>query len=509
MSNELDELRAAAAGARVITDPDLMESYRRDQTPVVAAGRPRCVLLARTTAQVAGALAWAQRHQVPVVPRGGGTSLAGGATATDGCLVLSTARMTTISELDPDNEIAVAEAGVVNADLDRAAAEHGLMYAPDPSSYETATIGGNLATNAGGLRCVKYGVTRDSVLGLEVVLAGGRVLRTGRRTMKGVTGYDLTGLFVGSEGTLGVITSATLRLRPRPALYPVTVAAGFTSFAAGAGAVTAILAARLRPSLLELMDSATLRAIDDWKSTGFGDSVQALLIAQDDGESADSSGRLMREICLREGAVMAELSQSEAESRQLLDLRRLSYPAIERLGVPLVEDVCVPRTRLPEMVARIDQAGARHGVFIATVAHAGDGNLHPVFVFDRGLPEVPAAVWSAADEVFRAALELGGTLTGEHGVGMIKRRWLGDELSEESMTVHHAIKDALDPAGIMNPGKVLSAAPRPPPSDHSDADSHANPSGSVKGPASLPMVSRCDPVPSGDTPASLASARRP
>jgi glycolate oxidase len=183
--------------------------------------------------------------------------------------------------------------------------------------------------------------------------------------------------------------------------------------------------------------------------------VQSLLIAQDDSETADRGGQLMREICLREGAVTADVSQSEAESRQLLDLRRLSYPAIERLGVALVEDVCVPRTRLPDMVARIEQAAQRHGVLIATVAHAGDGNLHPVFVFERGLPEVPPAIWAAADEVFRAALDLGGTLTGEHGVGMIKRRWLAEELSAESMAVHHAIKDALDPAGIMNPGKVL------------------------------------------------------
>jgi glycolate oxidase len=455
MSDELDELREVAGRARVITDPDLMESYRRDQTPTVSAGEPRCVVLASSTEDVAATLAWAQRHQVPVVPRGGGTSLAGGATATSGCVVLSTARMTAIRELDPANELAVAEAGVINADLDRAAAEHGLMYAPDPSSSDIATIGGNLATNAGGLRCVKYGVTRDSVLGLEVVLAGGRVLRTGRRTMKGVTGYDLTGLFVGSEGTLGVITSATLRLRPRPEKYPVTVAAGFSSFPAGAAAVTAILASRVRPSLLELMDSATLRAIDDWKGVGFGDDVQALLIAQDDSETADRGGQLMREICLREGAAMADVSQSDAESRQLLDLRRLSYPAIERLGVALVEDVCVPRTRLPDMVARIEQAAQRHEVLIATVAHAGDGNLHPVFVFERGLPDVPPAIWAAADEVFRAALDLGGTLTGEHGVGMIKRRWLADELSAESMAVHHAIKDALDPAGIMNPGKVL------------------------------------------------------
>ena len=455
MSDELDELRAAATGAQVITDPGQMESYRRDQTPVVTPGQPRCVLLAGSTQHVVAALAWAQQYRVPVVPRGGGTSLAGGATATDGCLVLSTARMTSILEVDAANEVAVAEAGVFNADLDRAAAQHGLMYAPDPSSYEIATIGGNLATNAGGLRCVKYGVTRDSVLGLEVVLPGGRLLRTGHRTMKGVTGYDLTGLFVGSEGTLGVITSATLRLRPRPARYPVTVAAGFASFAAGAEAVTSILAARIRPSLLELMDSATLRAIDQWKSTGFGAEVQALLIAQDDSESADRGGALMREICLAAGASMAEVSDSEGESRQLLELRRLSYPAIERLGVALVEDVCVPRSRLPEMVARIEQAAARHDVYIATVAHAGDGNLHPVFVFDRGLPEVPPAVWSAADEIFRAALELGGTLTGEHGVGMIKRRWLGEELGAESMEVHQAIKAALDPEGIMNPGKVL------------------------------------------------------
>jgi glycolate oxidase len=455
MSDELTELREALDGASVLTDPDVMDAYRRDQTTVVTPGVPRCVVLASSLRDVEITLAWAGRHRVPVVPRGGGTSLAGGATATDGCVVLSTARMTAITELDPANEIAVAEAGVLNADLDRAAAEHGLMYPPDPSSWEISTIGGNLATNAGGLRCVKYGVTRDSVLGLEVVLPGGRVLRTGRRTLKGVTGYDLTGLFVGSEGTLGVITSATLRLRQRPATYPGTLAAGFPSFAAAARGVAAILAARLRPSLLELMDSVTLRAIDEWKNTGFGGAVDALLIAQDDGDTADQAVRSMQDICLREGATMAEVSGSEAESRQLLELRRMSYPAIERLGVALTEDVCVPRTRLPDMVVRISEAAQRHGVFIATVAHAGDGNLHPVFVFDRGLPEVPPAVWAAADEIFRAALELGGTLTGEHGVGMIKRRWLAEELGPESMSVHRAIKNALDPDGIMNPGKVL------------------------------------------------------
>jgi glycolate oxidase len=455
MADDLDELAAALPGGRVVTDPDIIEAYSRDHAAAVAPpGRARCLVSARTTGEVAATVRWASEHGVPVVPRGAGTGLAGGAAAVDGCVILSLARMNAIRELDPADELAVAEAGVLNADLDRAAAAHGLMYAPDPSSYEISTIGGNLATNAGGLRCVKYGVTRDAVLGLEVVLAGGRVLRTGRRTVKGVAGYDLTSLFVGSEGTLGVITSATLRLRPRPSEPPATVAATFPSFGAAARAVTAILQARLEPSLLELLDRVTLRAIDDWKHLGFGD-AQALLIAQADTDDAARRAAVMRQLCTEHGALLAEVSDSEAESRQLLDLRRLAGLATERLGAMLVEDVCVPRSRLPDMVGRIERAAARHGVLIATVAHAGDGNLHPVFVFDRDEPEVPASVWAAADEVFRAAIDLGGTLTGEHGVGAIKRRWLAAELGEDSMAVHRAIKAALDPDGLMNPGKAI------------------------------------------------------
>jgi glycolate oxidase len=458
MGDALSELAEALPGGRVVTDPDIIDGYRRDEASVVAPGHARCVVLARTVADVAATLRWASAHRIPVVPRGGGTGLAGGATAVDGCVILSLARMDQIAELDPLNEVAVVEAGVLNADLDRAAAAHGLMYPPDPSSYEISTIGGNLATNAGGLRCVKYGVTRDSALGLEVVLADGTVLRTGRRTVKGVAGYDLTSLLVGSEGTLAVITSATVRLRPRPAMPPATVAASFPSFTAAARAVTAILQARLQPSLLELMDQATLRAIDDWKHLGFGEPAKALLIAQADTDDAADRAEAMREKCAEHGALLADVSASEEESRQLLDIRRMSHGALERLGANLVEDVCVPRTRLPDMVERIGQAADRHGVLIATVAHAGDGNLHPAFVFDRpqaGEPAVPDKVWAAADEVFRAALDLGGTLTGEHGVGVIKRRWLALELGEESMAVHRSIKNALDPLGILNPGKVI------------------------------------------------------
>jgi glycolate oxidase len=257
-----------------------------------------------------------------------------------------------------------------------------------------------------------------------------------------------------------VITSATLRLRPRPAAAPATLAATFPGFAAAARAVTAILQARLQPSLLELIDQVTLRAIDDWKHLGFGDQAGALLIAQSDTDDAAARAAVMRGLCTEHGALLAEVSASEAESAQLLDIRRLAYPALERLGATLVEDVCVPRSRLPEMAERISEIAARRGVLIATVAHAGDGNLHPAFVFDRaataaGGVAVPASVWAAADEVFRAALGLGGTLTGEHGVGVIKRRWLALELGEESMAVHRSIKAALDPLGILNPGKGL------------------------------------------------------
>ena len=452
MADDLITLRAALPEGRVVPAVGLDDVRVGDHAEAVAPpGRARCLVSARGTGEVAATVRWAGQHGVPVVPRGGGTGLAGGAAAVDGCVILSLARMNAIREVDPADELAVAEAGVLNADLDRAAAAHGLMYAPDPSSYEISTIGGNLATNAGGLRCVKYGVTRDAVLGLEVVLANGRVVRTGRRTVKGVAGYDLTSLFVGSEGTLGVITSATLRLRPRPAESPATLAASFPSFAAAARAVTAILQARLQPSLLELLDRVTLRAIDDWKHLGFGDS-QALLIAQADTDDGARRAAVMQRICTEHGALLADVSDSEGQARQLLDIRRLAGLATERLGAILVEDVCVPRSRLPDMVDRIERAADRHGVMIATVAHAGDGNLHPVFVFDHQ-PEVPASVWAAADEVFRAALDLGGTLTGEHGVGVIKRRWLAAELGEDAMAVHRAIKGALDPAGIMNPGK--------------------------------------------------------
>lgn len=440
-------------GTRLVTDADELAGYRQDQTRIVPGATPLAVLAARSTADVVVALRWAEHHGVPVVPRGAGTSLAGGASAVPGALVVTTTGMRRIRELAPLDRLAVVEAGVVTADLDRAAAAEGLMHAPDPSSFETCTVGGNIATNAGGLRCVKYGVTRQAVLGLEVVLAGGQVLHTGGRTTKNVAGYDLTALFTGSEGTLGIITAATLRLQPRPVGTPVTTVAAFGSLPAAGQAVAAIVAARLDVAVLELLDRATLSAVDGLTRMGLDD-VAAMLVIQCDGPCARDSTRAVVAQCQAAGAEAVAESADAAEGEELMAVRRLAYPAAERLGECLVEDVGVPVSRLGEMLARIESVAARHGVTILTVAHAGDGNLHPTFVFDRGT-ELPGRVRSAADEVFAAALELGGTITGEHGVGVLKRDWLARQLGDAAMGVSLAIKRALDPTGIMNPGKMF------------------------------------------------------
>lgn len=452
--NSLDDLAARLTGSKLITDPQKTEAYRRDEAHLGEPGQPLAVLLAGSTQDISVALAWASKHRTPVVTRGAGSGLSGGATAIDGCLVLSTARLTAICEVSVEDQLAVVDAGVINADVDRAAAAVGLMYAPDPSSYEISTIGGNVATNAGGLRCVKYGVTRDSILALEVVLADGRIIHTGHRTVKGVTGYDLTSLFVGSEGTLGVITQATLKLRPRPTTPPATVIGSFPSLHAAGDAVAAIVRMGRAPSLLELIDRSTLRAIDEWKHIGLETDTEAMLIAQADGVDAEMSAAAMQADFENAGATFAAVSSDPQEAAQFIEIRRLVYPAVERLGRCLVEDVAVPRSKLPALLEHIEKVGVDYKVVIMTVAHAGDGNVHPTFVFDP-LPDgsAPEQIWAAAGEVFRAALALGGTLTGEHGVGTLKRRWLPLELSENTLAVHSLIKNALDPLGILNPGK--------------------------------------------------------
>lgn len=455
-SPAIQELTDSLPDGTVIVDADVAAAYSRDRTDVLAAGAPLAVVSARSTDDVARAMAWAHAHDVPVVTRGAGTGLSGGATATPGCLVLSLAKMNRILSIEPDDFVARVEAGVINGDLDRAAKPHGLMYAPDPSSMDISTIGGNIATNAGGLRCVKYGVTRNSVRSLTVVLADGRVLRTGHDTVKGVSGLDMVGLFCGSEGTLGVITEATVALVPRPAGDPVTLLAPFPTADAALGAVSAAMRLGADPELMEFMDRRTLQSIDDWKGTDFASSG-GMVLSQVTGPDAAARAELIAEAFRAGGADDVAVSANPAEGEQLIAIRRLAYPAKERLGHALTEDVCVPRSRLAHMMRFIDRLAAEKDLTICTVAHAGDGNLHPVFIYDGATPaDVPGVVWESAGEMFREALRVGGTLTGEHGVGTLKRRFLAEELGDVGVDVQRAIKAALDPKGLLNPSKALA-----------------------------------------------------
>jgi glycolate oxidase len=434
---------------RLTTEPAALAAYATDRSGTRPGGEPLAVVHARRTQDVTVTLRHAHELGVPVVPRGAGTGLSGGATAQVGALVLDLSGMDRILELSADDQLAVVEPGVITAELDRAAGRHGLRYAPDPASAALSTIGGNIATNAGGLRCAKYGVTRDSVLGLEAVLADGTVVRTGRRTVKGVTGYDLTALLTGSEGTLAVITSATLRLRPVP-VATATLAAYFPSFEAAAEASYAIGRAGVEPALAELVDGPVLRAVDP----ALRERGAALLLVQCDGAGAAAEAAAVARL-LAPSASTVQTTDDPGEAEALLAARRLALPALERLGRPLIEDIAVPRSRLAEAVREIRAVSLRHDVPVFTVAHAADGNLHPIIVVDPSLDRLPDAAWEAAGEIFALALRLGGTLTGEHGVGLLKRQWVADELGPAAHALQRRLKEAFDPRGILNPGKAL------------------------------------------------------
>lgn len=433
---------------RLATDPVTLAAHTTDRSGTRPYGGPLAVVHARRTEDVTVTLRHAHALRVPVVPRGAGTGLSGGATAGEGTLVLDLSGMNRVLELSADDQLAVVEPGVITAELDRAAGAHGLRYAPDPASAALSTIGGNIATNAGGLRCAKYGVTRDSVLGLEAALADGTVVRTGRRTVKGVTGYDLTALLTGSEGTLAVITSATLRLRPLP-VATATLAAYFPSFEEAAEASYAIGRAGVVPALAELVDGPVLHAVDP----ALRERGAALLLVQCDGAGAGAEAAAVARVLTH--ATLVETTEDPAEAESLLAARRGALPALERLGRPLIEDIAVPRSRLAEAAREIRAISQRNAVPVFTIAHAADGNLHPIIVVDPALDGLPDAAWEAAGEIFALALRLGGTLTGEHGVGVLKRQWVADELGPAAHALQRRIKDAFDPRGILNPGKCL------------------------------------------------------
>src|SRR3954463_1946818 len=377
------ELSAALGEQNVLTDPDVTASYARDQAMLAEAGTPAAVVFARSTADAVTGMQIASRHGGPAVPRGAGSGLAGASNAVDGAITLVMTRMDAVLEVAPADRLVVVQPGVVNKALRDAVAGSGLFYPPDPSSYDWCTIGGNLSTNSGGLCCVKYGVTTDYVMGLEVVLADGRVLRTGRRTVKGVAGYDLVRLFVGSEGTLGVITEATLALRPAPQ-RPVTLAATFATTAQTGHVVERVVTSGLVPSLLEVMDNTCICAVDDLLKADLDRTAHALLVAQSDAGGAAAAEEIaaLAALCEEAGADFVHTTDDPAEGDLLLAARRAALPALERLGSTLIDDVAVPRSRIAAFLDAGDAVSAERGVTIGVVGHAGDGNMHPTICFD-------------------------------------------------------------------------------------------------------------------------------
>ena len=447
----LDALRAELGSDAVVTDPDVLAAHRQDRA-LTDAGWPLALVRPRTTGDVQAVLRWASATGTPVVTRGAGTGLSGAAAAIEGCLVLSTARMLEV-RIDADDLVAVVQPGVVNADLKAAARDHGLTYPPDPSSYEESTVGGNIATNAGGLCCVKYGVTRDYVLGLEVVLADGRLVDLRGRTVKDVAGYDLLGLFVGSEGTLGVVTRATVRLRPLPP-PPATMVASFPDLESGGRAVSAIVRSATL-SAVEIMDGDAVRAVERYRPMGLDASVECLLVVQSDSAAGMQDVEAAERICLKHGADFTAVTEDRAEGEVFMAARRAAIPALFEEGRLLVEDIGVPLSRIGDLLAAVRAVADKTQTRIATVGHAGDGNFHPLISYDANDLDATARAEAAFEAIMRAALDLGGTITGEHGIGTLKRSVFLDQLHPVAYELSRDLKNLLDPAGILNPGVVL------------------------------------------------------
>ena len=448
------ELGDALPEGTVVTDPEILASYRHDRAMDPAAGMPLALVRPTCTEQVQAVLRWASAHRVPVVPRGAGSGLSGGATAMDGGIVLSTEKMRDIT-VDPITRTAIVQPGLLNAEVKKAVAAQGLWYPPDPSSYEICSIGGNVATNAGGLCCVKYGVTTDYVLGMQVVLADGTAVRLGGPRLKDVAGLSLTKLFVGSEGTLGVITEVTLRLLP-PQHAAATVVATFDSVEAAVGSVVAITG-KIRPSMMEFMDAVAINAVEDKMRMGLDRSAAAMMVAASDdrGASGIEDAEFMARIFTEAGATECFSTSDPVEGEAFVAARRFAIPAVEAKGSLLLEDVGVPLPALTDLVGGIAAIAAEADLIISVIAHAGDGNTHPLIVYDASDAAMTARAEKAFGDIMDLAVDLGGTITGEHGVGRLKKPWLAGQLGPEAMELNRRIKAALDPDGILNPGAMI------------------------------------------------------
>ena len=455
----IDELRAIVGDAHVLVSDEDLLTYGFDGTWYEQ--RPLAVVMPATTAEVAAVHRFATRERLALTPRALGSGLSGGAVPLSGSVVLSIVRMNAILEIDTVNHVAVVQPGVINADLQAAVEKVGLFYPPDPSSLKQSALGGNVAENAGGARCLKYGVTNDYVQALEVVLPDGTVFRTGGKMVKNVTGYNLRALFTGSEGTLGTVTEITLRLLPKPKLSR-TAMASFARIDDAARAVTAIMASGLIPTSIELLDNLTMRCVEEFSPTGLPLDMDAVLLFAVDGNyeaQLDADLRAIEEQARAAGALEIRLARSQAESDQLWAARRAVSPALLRKRPhKLGEDISIPRSAIPAMIARVREIAQQWNVLIPIFGHAGDGNLHPNILCDRRDAEEMQRVREAAREIFEAAVALGGTLSGEHGIGLLKKQFMEMDVGPEALGVMRAIKTALDPLGIMNPGKIFPDA---------------------------------------------------
>lgn len=448
-------------GARGILNENLdlfTYSYDASFLPLLPAAKPDLVLKPQSTQEVAAIMKLAHKYRIPVVARGLGTGRTGGSVPVEGGLVLCLDEMNQILELDDQNLMLTVEPGVKTQDIYQFCAERGLFYPPDPSSLKQSTIGGNIAENAGGPRAVKYGVTGDYVMGLEVVLADGSVLQTGGKMIKNVTGYDLTRLFVGSEGTLGIITRAILRLIPMPKIRR-TAQALFDSLDGACAAVSRSIKSGAIPAAAELMDQISIEAVAKFRNIELDPRVKAGVIFEFDGDSEaglDAQIGEAERLCAECGSVQFRIAKTKEEEDELWSLRRGMSSAIAALAPNrIAEDISVPRAALPEIVKRLREIAARYGLQLAVFGHAGDGNLHPSLLADLNAPGEKEKVEQAVGEIFQAALAVGGTLSGEHGIGLTKKDYLADALGETGMAAIRSIKKALDPAGILNPGKIF------------------------------------------------------
>jgi len=454
--NSLDDLRAIVGDEHLMTSPEALVCYSYDGT--FHESLPDAVIHPGSTEEVAAILKLCNRERIPVIPRGMASGLAAGTVPLDGGLVLNLVRLNRILEIDMDNMMATAQAGVITADFQAEVEKLGLFYPPDPSSIRHSTLGGNVACNAGGPRCLKYGITGDYVMALEVVLADGRIMRLGGKAIKNVTGYDLVSLFVGSEGTLGIVTEVTLKLVAYPEAKR-TAQAVFPRLEDAAGAINAVLRGGIVPATLELMDETAINSVEDFLHLGLPRDAEAVLVIETDGDQADATRdmQVVAQICHKHGASEVRVAQTTEEGDELWRARRSISGSLGRKRPnKLGEDISVPRSAIPEMIARIKQISAKYDLPIVIFGHAGDGNLHPNILFDKRDEEEWQRVEAAVGDLFGAAVEVGGTLSGEHGVGLLKRPYLEMALGMTAVEMQKRIKQAWDPNNILNPGKIFA-----------------------------------------------------